>query len=112
MRDIGRGQDGRARGAARLDPPEVDIGGRDQAEGTVMVLGVVPGKEDVAMGSRVLDRTEPVRKFWAVLEGLELGFRERVVVRHVRPGVLVTPKSASRKATDFEVMAVGGRRGT
>ena len=35
--------------------------GRQQPKTAVMVLGVVPGEEDVAVGPDVLDRAEPVR---------------------------------------------------
>ena len=72
MLGIGRGEDRRAGGAPLLDPSEVDIGRREQAQPAVMMLGVVPGKEDVAMGPRVLDRAEPLGERRPVLQGLEL----------------------------------------
>ena len=56
------------------------VGGRQQTEADVMVLGVVPGEEDVAVGPGILDRPEPPRERRAVLQRLELGFGERVVV--------------------------------
>src|SRR5262249_23919417 len=58
-----------------------------EAEGGVMVLGVGPREEDVAVGAGVLDRAEACRECWAVLQRLELRLRERVVVGDVRPGV-------------------------
>src|SRR5712692_5354290 len=56
------------------------VGGRQQAKTAVMVLGVVPREEDVAVGPGVLDRAEPVRERRSVLQRLELRFGERVVV--------------------------------
>ena len=84
----------------------MDISGRQKTEAGVMMLGVVPGEEDVAVGPSVLDRAESVGELRPVLQRLELGLRERVVVGHVRPGVrLGDPRSANRNATDFEIMA-------
>ena len=85
MGRVGRGEHGRARRDALLGQAVVHVGGRQQAEADVMVLGVVPGEEDVAVGSGVLDRAEALRERRAVLQRLELGLGERVVVRHVRP---------------------------
>ena len=52
-----------------------------------MVLGVVPGEEDVAVGAGVLDRAEARREVRPVLQRLELRLGERVVVGDVRPAV-------------------------
>jgi len=65
----------------------VHVGGRQQAEAGVMVFGVVPGTEDAAVGSGILDRTEARRECRAVLQGFELRLRERVVVGDVRTGM-------------------------
>src|SRR5438093_2392455 len=54
----------------------VYVGGRQQAEARVMVLGVVPGEEDVTVSPGVLDRAETSRKRRAVLERLELRSEE------------------------------------
>ena len=81
-----------------------DLGGQ-QADARVAVLGVVPAEEVLAEGSGLLDRGEAVREAGAVLQGLELRLGVRVVVRDVgREWVLVTPRSASRKATGLEVI--------
>src|SRR5438552_9192367 len=100
MRSIGRGEDRRAGGAALLDPPEVDIGGREQADAAVVMFRVVPGEEDVAMGARVLDRAEPLGKRRPVLQRLELGLRERVVVRHLWPAVRLGDRQAGEQEGD------------
>jgi hypothetical protein len=51
-----------------------------QPDTAVAVLMVVVGEELVAEGAGVGDRTEPVGKGRAVLEGLERGLAVRVVV--------------------------------
>ncbi len=56
MRGVGRGKHGRSRRDALLSPAVVHVGGRQQPEARVMVLGVVPGEEHVAV------RPEPVNK--------------------------------------------------
>jgi hypothetical protein len=50
----------------------VDIGGDQQPDARMMMLGVVPAEEVLAEGAGVLNRTESVGEFGAVLEGLEL----------------------------------------
>jgi hypothetical protein len=45
-----------------------------------MMFGVVPGEEDVAAGSGILDRAEARWEVRAVLQRLELRLRERIVV--------------------------------
>ena len=90
----------------------VDHLGGHQGDPRVTVLGVVPGEERAAEGPGVLDGAEAVGKVGLVLEGLELGLGERVVVGDVRPAVgLVTPRSASRKATGLAVIESPGRHG-
>src|SRR6266849_6834966 len=49
------------------------------------MLAVVPGEELRTEVPRILLRTKAVRKCRTVLERLELTFRERIVVRDVRP---------------------------
>ncbi len=106
MRGIGCREYGRPRGDALLGPAVMNIGGRQQPEAAVMMLGVVPGEEDVAVSPGVLDRTEPLGEGRPVLQRLELRLRERVVVGDVgRLWVLVIPRSASKSATGFEVIA-------
>src|SRR5258708_31130374 len=46
-----------------------------------MMFVVVPGKEIGRVGARVLDGSEARREVWPVLHRLEMGFRERVIVR-------------------------------
>jgi hypothetical protein len=59
--------------------------GREQADAAVMVLGVIPGKEVLAKAGCILDRAEAFRELVSVLQGLDLTFRERVVVGDVVP---------------------------
>jgi hypothetical protein len=54
------------------------VGGREQAKARMMVLGVVPEKEDVAVSSRILDRAEALWERRPILQRLELRLRERV----------------------------------
>src|SRR2546425_10233839 len=54
MGRVGRGEHGRARRDALLGQAVMHVGGRQQAEAGVMVLGVVPGEEDVGVGPGVL----------------------------------------------------------
>jgi hypothetical protein len=61
-------------------PAVVNVGGGVQAEAAVAVLVVVPGEEVLAVRSCCLDRVEAAGEARPVLEGLELAFRERVVV--------------------------------
>ena len=59
---VGRGEHEGPRGHALLGHVVMHVGGREQAEGRVMVLGVVPGEEDVAVGAGILDRAEARRE--------------------------------------------------
>jgi hypothetical protein len=70
MGRVGRGEHGRARRDALLGQAVVHVGGRQQAEADVMVLGLVPGEEDVGVRPGVLDRAEPPRKLRAILQRL------------------------------------------
>jgi hypothetical protein len=51
MRGIGRGEHGRPRRDACLGQAMMHVRGREQAEAGMMVLGVVPGEKDVAVGA-------------------------------------------------------------
>lgn len=64
--------------------PVVDRGRCHQADARVAMLMVVVLEEDVAEGLRIFEAAEAVREFRPVLEGLELRFREGVVVGNVR----------------------------
>jgi hypothetical protein len=59
------------------------IVGRQQPKSAVMVLGVVPREEVVAVGAGVLDGAEPPWEGGPVLQRLELRFGEWVVVGDV-----------------------------
>ncbi len=63
----------------------VDIFGCQHGDAGVPVLGVVPDKERPAKGDSVLDRAEPIGKARVILEGLELGFGEGIIVGDARP---------------------------
>src|ERR1019366_9840779 len=51
------------------------------------VLVVVVGEEDLAEGAGAGEGSELAGERRAVLECLELRFAERIIVRHVRPGM-------------------------
>ncbi len=48
-----------------------------------MMLVVVPVKEFLPKGTRILDASEAVRELGPVLEGFEQALRVRVVIRNV-----------------------------
>jgi hypothetical protein len=66
---------------------EVDAGGGVVADAGVPVVVVVVGEELVDEGACVGEAGEVGRESWHVLQGLELGFGERVVVGDVWSGV-------------------------
>ena len=53
----------------------------------VAMDGVVPSEELTAIQLGLLNGCEPVGEVGTVLQGLEYGFGERVVVGHMRPGM-------------------------
>jgi len=61
----------------------VDIFRGDEGDAAVAMLGVVPGEEPSTVCSGVLDRAEAFGEVRAILQGLELGLGERVVVADV-----------------------------
>ena len=75
------------RGCRWLGAAVVDVGGGEQAEAPVVMLGVVPGEEALAERPRAPDRAEALGELGPILQGLELRFGERVVVGDVRPAV-------------------------
>jgi hypothetical protein len=85
--------------------PETDHRRRQQSQSRVAVLVVVPRKEDVAENAGVFDGTEAVGdsgRYFSVRNWLsECGSSSRT---YGRLWVLVTPRSASRKATGFDRM--------
>src|SRR5206468_4652353 len=58
MGGVGGGEHPSPRRDPLLGKPVVDLVGREQAEARVVMLGVVPRKEDVPEAARVLDRSE------------------------------------------------------
>jgi hypothetical protein len=85
----------------------VDHGGREESQGTVVVLVVVPGEEDMAEGPSVLEGPEEVGKLgryfivlnWDSEKGLSFE-------TWGRRWVFTTPRSAKSKATGLLVMDV------
>ena len=78
-----------------------------QADPGVPVLVVVVGEEDAAELAGFTEGGEAAGERRAVLEGLEVRFGVRVVVRDVRPGGdFVIFRSVSRSATVLEVIEV------
>jgi hypothetical protein len=65
----------------------VDALRRHGADAAVAMGRVVPGEELLAVGARIFDASESLREIGAAFERLELGFRERIVVRDVGPAV-------------------------
>ena len=61
--------------------------GRHQCDTGVTMLGVVPTEKLLAMGTRILDRAETRREIRSVLQGLELRFGIRIVIRYMRTAV-------------------------
>jgi hypothetical protein len=57
------------------------------ADTRVLMLVVVPAEELLTEGARIGPTTEARREVGAVLQGLELGLAERVVVGHARAAV-------------------------
>jgi hypothetical protein len=86
MGRIRRGEHGGALGHALLGQAEVHIVGREQPEAAMVMLGVVPGEEDVPVGPGVWERAKPLRERGPILQRLELRFRERIVVGQVQLG--------------------------
>ena len=62
----------------------VDVSGGMQAQPAVAMFIVIPTEEDLAVQSSFLDRAEPAGEVGPVLQRLELGLAERVVVGDVR----------------------------
>ncbi len=56
-----------------------------EADPAVVVLGVVPGKEGLRPGSGIDQTAKAVRVIGLILHRFELGLRERVVIRDMRP---------------------------
>ncbi len=76
----------------------VDIGRGQEGDHRVAVFVVVPGEEDLAMATGVLDGTAAVREVRSVLQGLEVRLAEGIVVAGVGSAVWKASnmKSSSR----------------
>ena len=81
---------------------------REQPHHGVAMFLVVPAKKSLTESTAVLDTAKAVREVRSILQGAKLTFRERIVVRDVRPTlcVFVTPRSASKKATGLDLIEV------
>ena len=86
---MGPGEHGRPRSNARLGQPVTHVKRCQQTKAGMMVLGVVPGEEDMTVCPRVLDRAETLREIRPVLERLELRlpsaktlFNDRISAKH------------------------------
>jgi len=97
---IGGVQGGGALGADLTGGAVVDRGGGVQADAAVPVLVVVVGEERLAERSGVGQGPEAAGEGRAVLQRLELGFAERVVVGHVRPAVAAGDSEVDEQLRD------------
>ena len=70
---------------ARL--PEVGLVWCHQADASVVMLFVLPGCEPSAECAGLVDGLEPFWELRLVFQRLEVGLRERVIVRDVRPAL-------------------------
>ena len=105
MRGVGGGEDVGACGVARVSQLVMHVEGGVQPEPAVEMFGVVPPKEVHAVRAGVFERPKARGEIRAILEGLELRFRIRIVVRdggaRMRQGHAET---ASRCATGCETI--------
>ena len=76
---------GLAGGIDDVGLPEVDLVGCHQADACVMRVFVIPGCEPSAERAGVVDGLETFGEFRLIFQRLEVGLRERVVIRAVRP---------------------------
>ena len=78
---VGVGEDLLAVGQEIAGTAEVDIGGCEHGDTRVPMVMVVPREEGPAVAGRGLSAREATGEAGVVLQGLELGLGERVVVR-------------------------------
>ena len=64
---------------------EVDLIWCHQADASVVMVFVMPGEEAAAKGAGLVDGLEPFWELGLIFQGLEVGLRERVVIRAMRP---------------------------
>jgi hypothetical protein len=60
---------------------EVHLVWRHEANTSVVMVFVVPGEEASAEGASLMDGFKVLGKFRLIFQGLEMGFRERIIVR-------------------------------
>ena len=65
----------------------MDVRGREECDAAVEVVFVVPGEQLREECTRILEGAEALGHFGSVLEGLERGLGEGVVVRDARSAV-------------------------
>ena len=71
----------------RVGPPVVYDGWRHQPDARVAMLAVVPGEEHLTEDAGVLEAAEAFWEVRAILQCLELGLGERVIVAGIGPTV-------------------------
>jgi hypothetical protein len=71
--------------------------GREQSYSRVAMFLVVPGEKLLRKSTGVFDSTEALREIRAVLERLELRFRERIVVTGMRPAMGFSNSQVAKK---------------
>jgi hypothetical protein len=79
----------------------------EQADGRVMVLLVVPGKERLKEGAGFFDAGEALREIGVIFEGLELRLRKGIVVARMGPPVGFGDPEIGQQEADW----FGGHRG-
>jgi len=83
----GCGQHARALGECLGGEPRGDHVRGQQGDAAVIVFVVLPVEESLAIGAGVFQRAEPVRELGPVPQGLDLAFREWVVIGSIGPAV-------------------------
>ena len=98
--DMGRGEHGCSRCHALIRQAVMRFRGRQPAEAGMMVFGVVPDEEGVAVAAGVLDRAEARREVGRYLSVLNCASENGLSLETCgRLWVLVILRSASRNAT-------------
>jgi hypothetical protein len=75
-----------ARRVDRIDLAVMDLAKRHQAEAGMMVILIVPVEKASTECLGILDAAEALGELRLIFEGLEVAFRERVVVGGPGPG--------------------------
>ena len=107
VRPVCVGEHGGALVTDGLGGAVVDVGGSVQAQPAVVMIVVIPGEEGLAVPAGGLDGVEAAGEVGPVLQGLELGFAERVVVGCVRTAV----RLGDAEVSEQERHRLGGHRG-